>query len=171
MIVDAPATLGVLAVLSWVSWRRYGRDFALLFALSLAVIFRVWHVCWLEVALLWGGLVVAYRVVGRVEHMTSKKKKAAEVDDDDEEEMTLNTGSDPHMDLGSTFLKAYNKLDPAQISSMKDDTKELMETQKQLMETLKGMGPAVTQGVDLINTFKTYFGKAGIPPPGVPAAQ
>lgn len=172
MIVDGPATIGVIAVLAWVSWTRYGRDFSLLFGLSLALLLRVWHICWLEVALLWGVLVVVFRLGGlTVEHMTSKKKKVD--DDEDDEEMTLDTsGGSPHMDLGSTFLKAYNKLDPQQISSMKDDTKELMETQKQLMETLKGMGPAVTQGVDLINTFKTYFGKAGVPPPpGVPAAQ
>lgn len=63
-----------------------------------------------------------------------------------------------YLDMGSTWMKAYNKLSPDQISGMKRDTKELMETQKALVETLQTMGPTVQQGMDLVNTFQKYFG-------------
>lgn len=66
-----------------------------------------------------------------------------------------------YVDMGSTWMKAYNKLSPDQISGMKRDTKELMETQKALVETLQTMGPTVQQGMDLVNTFQKYFGIGG----------
>lgn len=94
-------------------------------------------------------------------------------DDEDEEEDGLDMESESrknptkgskkedfgeaHVDLGSTFLKAYSKLNPDQVGNMRKDTKELMETQKQLMDTLTNMGPAVQQGVELIENFKKYF--------------
>jgi hypothetical protein len=40
---------------------------------------------------------------------------------------------------------------------MRDDTKELMETQKQLMETLSSLGPQVKQGAELVDSFKSMF--------------
>ena len=67
---------------------------------------------------------------------------------------------DAHVDLGSTFLKAYSKLSPDMVKDMRTDTKDLMDTQKKLMETLSNMGPAVQQGVDLIENFKKYFGSS-----------
>lgn len=75
-----------------------------------------------------------------------------------------------YVDMGSTWMKAYNKLSPDQISGMKKDTKELMETQKALVETLQTMGPTVQQGMDLVNTFQKYFGlSADSTQPSVPA--
>lgn len=109
----------------------------------------------------------------------SKKKQDADDEaDDDEQEEDPDGGSkekfddakDAHMDLGSTFLTAYKKLNPDQVSAMRDDTKELMETQRELMETLSTMGPAVQQGMDMIDSFKKYFGSGNLstlaPPQG-----
>lgn len=66
--------------------------------------------------------------------------------------------SDPHLDAGTTILHAYRKLDPEQVVQMRKDTQELMDTQKQLIETLAGLGPQVQQGAELIETFKKTFG-------------
>ena len=40
---------------------------------------------------------------------------------------------------------------------MTNDTKELIETQKNLMETLKTLGPVVTEGKKVLDTFTNYF--------------
>lgn len=71
--------------------------------------------------------------------------------------------SDPHIDAGTTLLHAYRKLDPEQVVRMRDDTKELMETQKNLIETLASLGPQIKQGAELIDTFKTTFGGSILP--------
>jgi len=65
---------------------------------------------------------------------------------------------DPHLDAGTTLLHAYRKLDPEQVVQMRNDTQELMSTQKELIETLAGLGPQVRQGAELIDTFKKTFG-------------
>jgi hypothetical protein len=65
---------------------------------------------------------------------------------------------DAHIDAGTTVLHAFQKLNPEQVLQMRDDTKELMETQQQLMETLSSLGPQVKQGAELINSFKGMFG-------------
>jgi hypothetical protein len=62
------------------------------------------------------------------------------------------------MDIGSTIMNAYKKMDPAQVQQMASDTKELMSTQKQLMETISMLGPQVQQGAELIKSFKGMFG-------------
>ena len=40
---------------------------------------------------------------------------------------------------------------------MTRDTKELISTQKNLMETLKTLGPVVTEGKKVLDTFTNYF--------------
>jgi len=62
-----------------------------------------------------------------------------------------------HLDAGTTVLHAFQKLNPEQVLQMRDDTKELMETQKQLVETLSSLGPQVQQGADLVESFKHMF--------------
>jgi len=62
-----------------------------------------------------------------------------------------------HLDAGTTILHAFQKLNPEQVLQMRDDTKELMETQKQLVETLSSLGPQVQQGADLVESFKHMF--------------
>ena len=65
---------------------------------------------------------------------------------------------DAHLDAGTTILHAFQKLNPEQVMQMRDDTKELMETQKQLMETLSSLGPQVQQGAELVKSFQGMFG-------------
>uniref|UniRef100_A0A6C0AIZ2 Uncharacterized protein n=1 Tax=viral metagenome TaxID=1070528 RepID=A0A6C0AIZ2_9ZZZZ len=71
---------------------------------------------------------------------------------------TEDNNMDVHLDAGTTVLHAFQKLNPEQVLQMRDDTKELMETQQQLMETLSSLGPQVKQGAELINSFKGMFG-------------
>ena len=63
-----------------------------------------------------------------------------------------------HLDAGTTILHAFQKLNPDQVLQMRDDTKELMETQKQLVETLSSLGPQVQQGAELVKSFQGMFG-------------
>jgi len=65
---------------------------------------------------------------------------------------------DAHIDAGTTILHAFQKLNPEQVLQMRDDTKELMETQQQLMETLSSLGPQVKQGAELVKSFQGMFG-------------
>ena len=119
-------------------------------------------------------VVLLAHILGGVEGFESKSRKTRQPerqDDDDDDagddtdadaspKEAFDGAKDAHIDLGTTFLNSYRKLKPDQIASMQADTKELMETQKQLMETLATMGPAVQNGMDMIDSFKTYFGKA-----------
>ena len=57
-----------------------------------------------------------------------------------------------------TMLESYKSLTPGQVEHMTSDTKELIETQKSLLETVKSLAPVVTQGKEMLDTFKGYFG-------------
>lgn len=65
---------------------------------------------------------------------------------------------DLSINVQESFLEAYKSLTPEQISGLNTDTKELINTQQQLLETLKNMGPALKEGQTILNTFKQYFG-------------
>jgi len=85
-------------------------------------------------------------------------KKSTNKDDDDSEPSPHDSESkEHHLDAGTTILHAFQKLNPDQVLQMRDDTKELMETQKQLMETLSSLGPQVKQGAELVDSFKSMF--------------
>ena len=56
-------------------------------------------------------------------------------------EMPSESADGPHIDTGSTLIKAMNALQPDQINSMTSDTKQLLETQQNLMGLLKNMAP------------------------------
>jgi hypothetical protein len=73
-------------------------------------------------------------------------------------EKTEDNTMDAHIDAGTTILHAFQKLNPEQVLQMRDDTKELMETQQQLMETLSSLGPQVKQGAEMIQSFQGMFG-------------
>ena len=83
------------------------------------------------------------------EHVEAKAGKSGKASKDEDEEA--------HMDAGTTILHAFQKLKPDQVMAMRNDTKELMETQKQLVETLGALGPQVKQGAELVNSFKSMF--------------
>ena len=90
------------------------------------------------------------------EHVEGKAGKSGKASKDEDGEA--------HLDAGTTILHAFQKLKPDQVMAMRDDTKELMETQKQLVETLGALGPQVKQGAELVNSFKNMFaGVAGAP--------
>ena len=89
-----------------------------------------------------------------------KQTKEAETKSDPEPHSTSKSSKieDSHLDAGTTVLHAFQKLNPEQVLQMRDDTKELMETQKQLVETLSSLGPQVQQGAELIKSFQGMFG-------------
>jgi len=80
-------------------------------------------------------------------------------DDDDDDNDDDDDDMDNYLDAGSTFIKAYKNLSPNAIEGMTNDTKELIETQKNLMETLKTLGPVVKEGHKVLKTFENYFDK------------
>ena len=46
-----------------------------------------------------------------------------------------------------------------QVEGLKSDTKELLTVQKELMETLQNMGPALSNSKQILETFREYFKK------------
>ena len=95
----------------------------------------------------------------------SKKAKAEQEqeqenfkDDAENEEETFEPISDNKIDEKSSYLEMFKSLKPNEVAGLNSDTKELMATQKQLMETLQNMGPALKEGKNILDTFKNYFG-------------
>lgn len=78
---------------------------------------------------------------------------AADDADDDDDDKEPN-----YVDTFSTFMETYKSLTPGQIETMTSDTKDLIATQKSLMETVKSLAPVITQGREMMDTFKDYFG-------------
>jgi hypothetical protein len=67
----------------------------------------------------------------------------------------------PHLDAGKTIMQSMASFDPKSISSMTDDTKKLLETQKSLMSMLNQMRPVLADGRELLNTFSGMFSGNG----------
>ena len=65
----------------------------------------------------------------------------------------------PHIDAGSTLMKAVQSLNPDQINAMTKDTQQLIETQKSLMGMLGTMKPMLNDGKQLMDTFQEMFGQ------------
>lgn len=80
----------------------------------------------------------------------NKNKIEKKEENNDDENFTVNT-KESYMDL-------VNQLNPTEVNSLNNDTRELIQTQKQLMETLSNMGPALKEGKNILDTFKNYFG-------------
>jgi hypothetical protein len=103
----------------------------------------------------------------RYENPSKGEKEGKEKDTDEKEpephsksktEQISDNNLNAHLDAGTTILHAFQKLNPQQVLQMRDDTKELMETQKQLVETLSSLGPQVQQGAELVKSFQGMFG-------------
>jgi len=73
----------------------------------------------------------------------------------------------PHLDAGQTLVAAMKSLDPTTVSEMTSGTKQLLETQKNLMGMLKTMTPVLAEGRELLNTFSGMFGGAPTNGPGL----
>lgn len=64
----------------------------------------------------------------------------------------------PHIDQGTTLMNAISSLKPDQIKAMTDDTRKLLDTQKNLMSMLNTMKPMLNDGKQLMDTFQQMFG-------------
>ena len=56
-------------------------------------------------------------------------------------------------------METYKSLNPHQIEKMSTDTRELNQTQKSLMDTVKSFAPVLKEGREMMSTFKEYFGE------------
>jgi hypothetical protein len=63
------------------------------------------------------------------------------------------------IDSKGSFMDNYKSLSDSQVKGLNKDTQSLIKTQKQLIETLNNMGPALKDGKEILDTFKNYFGK------------
>jgi len=106
-----------------------------------------------------------------LEHMTDndatedveepkENSKEEVVEPDKEEEFEPKT--DNKIDHKNSYLELFQTLKPEEINSLNTDTQELIKTQKQLMETLQSMGPALKEGKTILDTFKNYFNDGGM---------
>lgn len=75
-------------------------------------------------------------------------------------QIPTDTKNGPHIDAATTMMNALNALKPNQIEAMTNDTRKLLETQKNLMGMLETMKPMLQDGKQLIDSFGTLFGKA-----------
>jgi hypothetical protein len=64
----------------------------------------------------------------------------------------------PMLDAGGTLMKAMGSFDPETTQKMTHDTKQLLETQKSLMNMLTQMRPILADGKELLQTFSGMFG-------------
>jgi hypothetical protein len=62
------------------------------------------------------------------------------------------------LDKDRTEKNILKTLDKKEIKGLTTDTQELINTQKQLMELLNQMGPALKDGKEILSTFQNYFG-------------
>jgi hypothetical protein len=105
-----------------------------------------------------------------LEHMTDNDTKEEDepkensreevVENDIEEE--FEPKSDNKIDHKNSYLELFKDLKPEEINSLNTDTQELIRTQRQLIETLQSMGPALKEGKTILDTFKNYFNDGGM---------
>jgi len=103
---------------------------------------------------------------GKKEEGEKTKKKSSSVDKKEITEVfqTIMDEFEPsgsgksEIDSKQSYLNMFKTMDEKEISTLNNDTKDLINTQKKLMETLETMGPALQQGKSILDTFKNYFG-------------
>ncbi len=93
----------------------------------------------------------------------NKKENDENKDDTNEEETNeeeeKKDNEEFYIDTKGSFKENLNSLSDKEITSLNKDTKELINTQKQLLETLSNMKPALADGKKILDSFKDYFGK------------
>ena len=111
-----------------------------------------------------------------VENLTNEKKKTEMKHEEFQSatgglfklgEMPSENKDGPHLDAGQTLVAAMKSLDPNTVSEMTSGTKQLLETQKNLMGMLKSMTPVLAEGRELLSTFSGMFGGAPNNGPGL----
>lgn len=80
----------------------------------------------------------------------------------DESEQEDFEPSDNKLNSKESFKTILSSLKSSELSSLNNDTKALIDTQKQLMETLQSMGPALKEGKSILDTFKNYFNDSSL---------
>jgi hypothetical protein len=130
------------------------------------------------IALIIGNIVVSLIKAGQIQielfenkHSKPNKKQKDEKDSDeqiesDEKEETdekfedsKEESEDFYIDTKGSFKDNLQSLTPKEISALNKDTKDLINTQKQLLDTLTNMKPALADGKKILDSFKDYFGK------------
>tara|TARA_B110000858_G_scaffold198499_1_gene265797 strand:- start:4436 stop:5065 length:630 start_codon:yes stop_codon:yes gene_type:complete len=86
------------------------------------------------------------------EDATEEEDEEAEEEADEEEE------EDFQLDTKGSFYENYQSLSKTQVRGLNKDTQNLIKTQRNLIETLNNMGPALKDGRQILDTFKNYFG-------------
>lgn len=66
----------------------------------------------------------------------------------------------PHIDAGTTIMRALGGLNPNQVQSLTQDTQQLLETQKSLMSMITSMKPILQDGAGMLQSFQGLFGGA-----------
>jgi len=89
-------------------------------------------------------------------------KNSKEDDKDSKEDDDFEPKEENKIDHKNSYLELFKSLKPDEINSLNSDTQELIKTQKQLIETLQSMGPALKEGKTILDTFKNYFNDGGI---------
>lgn len=72
--------------------------------------------------------------------------------------MPSESADGPHVDVGSTLMKAMDMLKPDQVKALSSDSKQLLDTQRGLMDMLKQMQPVLSESRQLMDTFQGMFG-------------
>jgi hypothetical protein len=167
--------LVILAVISLLlSFPKIKKHSAIMIAITIAVGFCVTRdiivsVC---VGLILGNIFISLNNVPEVKNVEgfksgqkkknkkNKKVKEAFVNDDvtDDNMEDSDMEDEYELDTKGSFYENYKSLTPKQIEGLNTDTKDLISTQKQLIETLKNMAPALKDGKQVLDTFKNYFG-------------
>ena len=121
----------------------------------------------LALAFILGNIFVSLYKAGKIHIDTfenyDKKQKHKSEDEEveeekDEEESKHDKDDEYFIDSKGSFTENIKSLSPKEIAGLNDDTKKLIETQKQLIETLQVMGPQIKQSKTILDSFKNYFG-------------
>lgn len=79
-------------------------------------------------------------------------------EESDNEGTTLDEEEDDEININETILKSINNLSKEQFGAINKDTKELLDTQRQLMSTVQGLAPVIEQGKGFLKQMKGMFG-------------
>jgi hypothetical protein len=115
-------------------------------------------------SLIIGSIIVSFTSTADYQYSESfedkETKEAKENEEKKEEEVDDNEAFE--FDHKASFLENYKSLTSEQVSGLNKDTLELMNTQKQLIETLQNMGPVLKDGKSVLDSFKSYFGDEAV---------
>ena len=90
--------------------------------------------------------------------MPKKNKEDIEKEEEEEKEEKEEDEENTKIDFNKTLKNSLGALTPEQIKNMTQDTKELMQTQSQLVDTLKTLGPVVQEGIKMMEVFDSIGG-------------